>query len=60
MAASSSSPKSRRRTSITAHTIFGEVTKGLDIAKAIARVPRDARDKPMENVVLKKVRIIEK
>ncbi len=42
------------------HTIFGEVTKGLDIAKAIARVPRDARDKPMENVVLKKVRIIEK
>jgi len=42
------------------HTIFGEVTKGLDVVKAIARVPRDGRDKPKTDVVLQRVRIVEK
>ena len=42
------------------HTIFGEVTKGLEIVKAITRVPRDSRDRPLEDVILKKVKIIER
>ncbi|RJO65829.1 MAG: peptidylprolyl isomerase [Myxococcales bacterium] len=42
------------------HTIFGEVTSGLDIVKAIARAPRDGRDKPMEDVVIKHLRIVER
>lgn len=32
------------------YTIFGRVTSGLDIVHAIARVPRDASDKPEEKV----------
>ncbi len=32
------------------HTVFGEVVSGLDVATAIAAVPRDERDKPREVV----------
>ena len=39
------------------HTIFGEVIGGMDIVHKIVNTPRDSRDKPKENVVLKKVRI---
>jgi peptidyl-prolyl cis-trans isomerase A (cyclophilin A) len=41
------------------HTIFGEVIEGMDVVRAIARVPRDARDKPREDVVLERVEITE-
>jgi len=37
------------------HTIFGQVLDGLDLVKEIARVKRNRRDKPIEDVVLKKV-----
>jgi peptidyl-prolyl cis-trans isomerase A (cyclophilin A) len=39
------------------HAIFGEVTEGLEIIKAIAREPRDGRDRPKTDVVMQKVTI---
>lgn len=42
------------------HTIFGEVTKGQDVVAAIARTPRNANDRPVQDVVLKHVRIVER
>src|SRR3989344_2386932 len=32
------------------HTVFGNVTKGLDIVDAIAKVARDSSDKPLEPI----------
>ncbi len=32
------------------HTIFGQVVEGMDVVSAIARVPRDANDKPRSPV----------
>lgn len=37
------------------HTVFGQVFEGMDVVDAIANVPRDANDKPLEDVVMKKV-----
>ncbi|MBD3288410.1 peptidylprolyl isomerase [candidate division KSB1 bacterium] len=42
------------------YTIFGEVTKGMDVVDKIVAVPRDNRDRPLENVVMTKVRVVEK
>lgn len=39
------------------HTIFGEVVEGMDVVEAIGKVPRDANDKPLTPVVMKKVKI---
>lgn len=39
------------------HSVFGKVLEGLDVVKAIARVPRDRRDKPLTPVVLKHVTV---
>jgi peptidyl-prolyl cis-trans isomerase A (cyclophilin A) len=39
------------------HTIFGEVTTGLDIVKNIARVPKGPRDNPQTPVVINKLTI---
>ncbi len=33
-----------------AHTIFGEVTKGLDVVKTIENAKTGARDKPLEDI----------
>lgn len=41
------------------HTIFGEVTEGMDVVEAIATVPTGAQDRPTEDVVLQEVRISE-
>jgi len=37
------------------YTIFGQVTKGQDVADAISKVDRDASDRPKEPVVIKKI-----
>ena len=37
------------------HSVFGEVVKGQDVVNAIANVPRDRRDRPIKDIVLKEV-----
>ncbi|MEM7589487.1 MAG: peptidylprolyl isomerase [Myxococcota bacterium] len=39
------------------HAVFGKVIKGMDVVDSIANLPRDARDRPLEKVMLMKVRI---
>jgi peptidyl-prolyl cis-trans isomerase A (cyclophilin A) len=41
------------------HTIFGEVIRGMDVVNEISRVRTDARDKPLEDVVVQRVEIDE-
>lgn len=42
------------------HTLFGELIEGLDVAKAIAAVPRDEKngDRPLDPPVLKSLRVV--
>lgn len=39
------------------HTVFGEITEGLEVVRAIARTPAGSGNKPHTDVVLKSVRI---
>ena len=39
------------------HTIFGEVTEGLEVVEAISTVPTDPTDRPSTDVVLERVEI---
>lgn len=39
------------------HTVFGQVFEGLDVLDKIANVKTGAQDKPLENVIIKKIRI---
>ena len=39
------------------YTIFGQVIEGQAVADKICKVPRDRRDKPLKDVVIKKVSI---
>ena len=41
------------------HSIFGQVIDGMDVVEAIGKVKTDGRDKPVEDVVIKKVTIKE-
>ena len=40
------------------YTVFGEITKGLDIVDKIAIVPRDQNDRPFKNVMVIKMRML--
>lgn len=39
------------------HSIFGKVTKGIEIVKAIANAPRDGGDRPKETIKMVKVTV---
>jgi cyclophilin family peptidyl-prolyl cis-trans isomerase len=39
------------------HTVFGRVTSGQDVADGISEVARDARDRPLDPVVIESVRV---
>ncbi|MED3563240.1 peptidylprolyl isomerase [Bacillus xiapuensis] len=40
------------------HTVFGQVIEGMDIVDKIANTPVDAKDKPKEDVVIKKINVL--
>ncbi len=40
------------------HSVFGKVTKGIDVVHAIANAPRDGRDKPLTTISMKKVTVL--
>ena len=35
------------------YTVFGEVTKGMDVVDKIVSLPRDGRDNPLKRVEIK-------
>ena len=39
------------------HTVFGRVTEGMDVVDTISELPRDARDKPHDDVVIESVSV---
>ncbi len=39
------------------YTVFGEVIRGMDVADRIVAVPRDVRDRPLENQVIASITI---
>jgi cyclophilin family peptidyl-prolyl cis-trans isomerase len=41
------------------HAIFGEVVEGMNVVEKIGKVEKDARDKPVKDVVMTKVTMIE-
>lgn len=42
-----------------AHTVFGQVEEGMEIVDAIAVVEKNAQDKPLEDIVIESIDIIE-
>jgi cyclophilin family peptidyl-prolyl cis-trans isomerase len=39
------------------HTIFGEVTAGMDVVEKIVNSPRDGRDRPLQEIKIVKVTV---
>ena len=39
------------------HTVFGQVTRGMDVADTISELPRNARDRPHDDVVIERVEL---
>ena len=40
------------------HTVFGRVADGMDVVDTISELPRDARDKPHDDVVIESVSLL--
>lgn len=40
------------------HSVFGKVTKGFEVAKAISEASRDAGDRPVKTISMKKVTVL--
>lgn len=41
------------------YTVFGEVIEGMDIVEAISKEPYDVHDRPVNDIVIKKITIID-
>jgi peptidyl-prolyl cis-trans isomerase B (cyclophilin B) len=41
------------------HTVFGQVTNGMDVVDTISQLATDANDKPREPVVIDRVELAE-
>ena len=41
------------------HTIFGEVTEGMDVIEQIAKVETDRGDRPSTDIVIERIEIAE-
>ncbi|MCJ7831926.1 MAG: peptidylprolyl isomerase, partial [Actinobacteria bacterium] len=41
------------------HTIFGEVTEGMDVVDSLSKVATGAQDKPAEDIVIERIDINE-
>ena len=39
------------------HTVFGQVTSGMDVVDRISELPRDERDKPLEPATMERVEV---
>lgn len=39
----------------TKHTVFGTVTKGMDVVDTISKAEKDSRDRPLKDVIIEKV-----
>ena len=39
------------------HTVFGQVTSGMDVVDRISELPRDPRDKPHDDVTMERVEV---
>jgi peptidyl-prolyl cis-trans isomerase B (cyclophilin B) len=39
------------------HTVFGEVTSGMDVVDAIESTPTDGRDRPREDARIEKLEV---
>ena len=39
------------------HTVFGQVTSGMDVIDRISELPRDSRDRPHDNVTMERVEV---
>jgi cyclophilin family peptidyl-prolyl cis-trans isomerase len=42
------------------HSVFGQVTGGMDVVLAIAKAPRDRQDKPVQKIAMNKVVVLSK
>ena len=42
------------------HAVFGKVVKGMEIVMEIGKVGTDVGDRPIQDVVMKKVTIVER